>query len=273
MAITTHTKMANRFGLKTYIYAATDTALETLLATLDFVNVSDIDINSDRVFWYAGQAHAKQGAFDNPMEGTFKLSTQETTAELLALIAGEDLSTFDGTSIDFKTSVNTVPKYYIIKSDTVWVDESGTTYAETMTFHKVCPQKAYNISYNGDGDPVSVDVTFDVMQDDNGKVLTIRRVSEELATADLDIIAAGSEVTLITYASATTFNINMETDPYIMLDPAGFNVSLKTSTYAPNVNFIGNATSGNEVYEILSPGTFTIPLKANPSNLATLVVS
>lgn len=175
MAIAKTTKMANRYGLKTYIYAATDTAMASALVTLDFINVSDIDINGDRVYWHAGQAFARKGGFDNPIEGTFKLTAQETTVELLALMAGKNLGTFTGTSVIFQNSSNVAPTYYIIKSETVWVDEAGTTYAETMTFHKVCPQKAISISYNGDGDPVSVEITFDVMEDGDGKVLTIAR--------------------------------------------------------------------------------------------------
>ena len=58
-------------------------------------------------------------------------------------------------------------------AETVWHDADGLTYAETLTFHKACPKRAFNISYSGDGDPTSVDVEFDLMQDAAGKVLTV----------------------------------------------------------------------------------------------------
>jgi hypothetical protein len=174
MAISTTTQFANRYGLNISIYAATDTSMSSALTTIDFANVSDIDISGDRTWATGGQAHVNKIGFNDPIQGTFKLSTQIMTMELLNMMAGGTVGS-GTTSVVFENVANSMPKYYIIKAETVWQDEAGATYDETITFHKACPKRALNISYNGDGDPVSVDIEFDLLQDSNGKVLTITK--------------------------------------------------------------------------------------------------
>ena len=174
MAISTTTQFANRYGLNVSIYAATDTSMSSALMTIDFVNVSDIDISGDRTWATGGQAHVNKIGFNDHVQGTFTLSTQIMTMELLNMMAGGTVGS-GTTTVSFENTANSMPKYYIIKAETVWQDAAGATYDETITFHKACPQRALNISYNGDGDPVSVDVVFDLLQDANGKVLTITK--------------------------------------------------------------------------------------------------
>ena len=174
MAIASTTQFANRYGLNITIYAATDISMSDALMTIDFANVSDIDISGDRTWATGGQGHVNKIGFNDPVRGTFKLSTQLMTMELLNLMAGGTAGS-GTTTVVFENKANDVPKYYIIKAETVWQDAAGLTYDETMTFHKACPKRALNISYNGDGDPTSVDVEFDLLQDENGKVLTITK--------------------------------------------------------------------------------------------------
>lgn len=174
MAIAATTQFANRYGLNVSLYAESDTSMSTPLMTIDFANVSDIDISGDRTWATGGQAHVNKIGFNDPVQGTFKLSTQIMTMDLLNLMAGGTAGS-GTTTVVFENKANEAPKYYIIKADTVWQDASGTTYDETMTFHKACPKRALNISYNGDGDPTSVDVEFDLLQDANGKVLTVNK--------------------------------------------------------------------------------------------------
>lgn len=174
MAIATTTQFANRYGLNISIYAADDTTMASALMTIDFANVSDIDISGDRTWATGGQGHVNKIGFNDPVQGTFKLSTQLMTMELLNLMAGGEAGS-GTTTVTFENKTNDAPKYYIIKAETVWQDAAGATYDETMTFHKACPKRALNISYNGDGDPTSVDVEFDLLQDDNGKVLTVTK--------------------------------------------------------------------------------------------------
>lgn len=174
MAITNTTQFANRYGLNVTIYAHTDTEMASPLTVIDFANVSDVSLSGERVWATGGQDHANKIGFNDPLQGTLTLSTQIMTIELLALMSGGDVTT-TGTTVAFGNDTNTAPKYYIIKAETVWQDSDGSTYSETLTFHKACPKRAFNISYNGEGDPTSVDVEFDLLQDAEGKVLTVSK--------------------------------------------------------------------------------------------------
>ena len=174
MAITNTTQFANRYGLNVEIYDHADTEMATPLMTIDFANVSDVDISGDRTWATGGQDHSNKIGFNDPLKGTFKLSTQIMTMELLTLMAGGEI-TSAGSSVTFENTANVTPKYYIIKAETVWQDAEGQTYSETLIFHKACPKRAFNISYKGEGDPTSVDVEFDLMQNTEGKVLTVNK--------------------------------------------------------------------------------------------------
>jgi len=180
--MTSATQFANRYGLNITVYAYTDgTTGDTPLTTIDFANVSDISLSGERTWATGGQDHANKIGFNDPIQGTFKLSTQIMTMELLNIMAGGEAGD-NVTSVTFENTANTAPKYYTIKAETVWQDATGVTYSETLTFHKACPKRAFNISYSGEGDPTSVDVEFDLLQVETGvnqgKVLTVTKADK-----------------------------------------------------------------------------------------------
>lgn len=176
---------ANRYGLNVLVYAygtdlsATGEDAVAPLLTIDFANTCEADISGDRVWATGGQGHVNRVAFNDPIQGTFRISTQLMTAKLLDLMAGNDIA-LENTAdeIVFQNAANGTPVYYMVVATTVWQGEDKKSYAETLTFHKVCPRRALNISYSGEGDPTSVDVEFDVLEDPNThKVLTIKKVA------------------------------------------------------------------------------------------------
>lgn len=173
-------KMANRFGLNTKIYKYTNgTVGETEVLNIDFANVSEISLSGDSVWATGGQAHGNMIGFNNPLSGSFKLSTQIMTNELLALMAGQEIVA-SATEVVFKNdSAATTPKYFTIASETVWQGEDGTVYEENLTFHKAFAKRALNITYDGSGDPVSCDIEFELAQDADGKVLTVKKAAQE----------------------------------------------------------------------------------------------
>ena len=177
MALTKSTQFANRYGLDLQIFAYTDGTIDegaTPLMTIDFANSCDLDISGERVWATGGQEHANMIGFNDPIQGTLTVSTQIMTPQLLALLSGSE-TLDEADEIVFENNALTAPKYFTLKTATVWQDKAGEVYSENMTFHKVSPQKAYNISYAGEGDPTSVDVVFDVLQTEAGKVLTINK--------------------------------------------------------------------------------------------------
>lgn len=183
MAIQKDSQMANRYGLDTklYKYGTHGTEGATALMNIPFANISEIDISGDTVWATGGQSHGNIVGFNNPLTGSFKLSTQIVTQELLALIAGQDIETTSDTIVFENTSNATMPTYFTITSETVWQDKEGNTYGENLVFHKAIAKRALNIQYNGEGDPVSIDVEFELAQDDEGKVLTITKAKKEEA--------------------------------------------------------------------------------------------
>lgn len=95
------------------------------------------------------------------------ISTQVITPALMKLVAG-DTTTTVGTET-FK-SVTNVP-YYKITGTTAWKGEDGVTYTETITAYKAIIRPTYSGSYSGDGDPRSIDINIELMEDDtNGMI-------------------------------------------------------------------------------------------------------
>ena len=68
------------------------------------------------------------------------------------------------------------PGCYIIYGDTVWKDTNDTITAEHFKAYKAMPQKAFSITYQGSGDPLTFEMTFDLMEDEDGNVYTSSRI-------------------------------------------------------------------------------------------------
>lgn len=180
MAISNTTKMANRFGLdlEFYAYAADGTLGEAPVAKIDFANEVSLELTSDITWATGGQAHANMIGFKDPTEGTLTISTQVVNAQILALAAGGDVANAT-TTVSFKNDKeNIMPTYYIIKGTTVWQGEDNTTYTESITAFKACVKPGYNVTYNGSGDPQSLDIEFELGTNDAGKVVDIVRADK-----------------------------------------------------------------------------------------------
>lgn len=176
MALTKSTQYANRFGMNFKIYDITDTTLDTPLVTVEYLNEVSVDLSGSTVWATGGQSHANKVPFSDPMEGTMTWSTQIMTTELLALIAGKDMATFTGDEVIFNN--NDANKFYVVTGTTVWKDKDGIVYAEDVKCYKASPQKAYNVTYTGTGDPTSLDITWDLAEDDDGNVYSSKKLEK-----------------------------------------------------------------------------------------------
>ncbi len=232
-------KTANRKGAKIQLYKYSD---KSLFAYIDFANSVSIELNSNRVYATGGDSGARQVGFDDPIEGTLKISTQIVPIEFMALACspdgvatggelamrekitvategkltltktpvagtiyiykeGEDITatpaattatgsevTITGAKVgdvyiayyivasetakSITFSNNQTPGCYIVYGDTVWKDTNDTVIGEHFKAHKAMPQKAFSITYQGSGDPLTFEMTFDLMEDEDGKVYT-----------------------------------------------------------------------------------------------------
>lgn len=183
MALTKTSQLANRFGLNTKLYAYgsyTGDESDEPVMVLDFANISEINIEGDTVWATGGQSHGNKVGFNNPMSGSFKISTQIITSEILTLLAGKDVATASNEIVFENTADGMLSPYYTITSETVWQDKDGTKYSEDLVFFKAKAKRAFNIAYDGSGDPVSVDVEFELAEDDEGRLFKVTR-------ADVDV--------------------------------------------------------------------------------------
>lgn len=173
-------KMANRYGLNLNFYKYDSSAdvggyKGALAYTVEFANECALEITGDAVYATGGQGRKRLIRFDNPMEGTFTISTQVSTMPLLALVTGEDPSTADRKKVTFKNDNKAKTNYYVVEGETVYKSEDGTTYSEDIVLCKAVVNKNYSVSYSGDGDPQSIDVTFDLLENPDGEIATVER--------------------------------------------------------------------------------------------------
>lgn len=183
MAIGKTTKMANRYGvnLKIYPYAADGEIAtpDSPLVTIDYANEISVEITGEITWATGGRSHANLIGFKDPSEGTMTISTQIVPLDLLAIVAGEDPSATT-TKVTFaENEISANPTPYIITGETVWQGEDGTIYNETITAFKAFATPDYNVTYTGEGDPQSIDVTFNLATNEGGKMFEILRADRQ----------------------------------------------------------------------------------------------
>ena len=198
-----NTHIANRYGLNIRLCDANN--LDIVYQTIDFANISAIDISGDEVFAHGGAAHEKRVGFYNKLVGEFTLSTQILTNDLLCLMTG-GTANWDGSSpIVFKNRLLGQIRTFALICETVWQDKNGNVYGEQLILHRVRPRIAYNRKYALDGDVASVDIVFDIMQDAAGQVLT--RGEPKLLVAPQNVTADGTNVSWDEVANATSYDV------------------------------------------------------------------
>jgi hypothetical protein len=84
-----------------------------------------------------------------------------------------------------------VPKDYFITMSTLDKDEEGTLTPFIMTAYKATIQRNFELSFSSEGDPASVTITFDLLEDANGDVLDL---IEDTAGADEFSVSTNSIV-------------------------------------------------------------------------------
>ncbi len=66
--------------------------------------------------------------------------------------------------------------FYRLDGYTKLKDTEGLNSMEHVKAYKIQPQQALSLTYHGSGDPMSLDVTFDVLADDDDNVYSVTRV-------------------------------------------------------------------------------------------------
>ena len=80
-------KTANRKGANIQLRKYSD---KSLFAYIDYVNSVAVELTAGRVYATGGDSGARQVGFDDPIEGSIKLSTQIVPIEFVALACSPD---------------------------------------------------------------------------------------------------------------------------------------------------------------------------------------
>ena len=240
-------KMANRYGLNLKLTNIKD---ESDTMVLDFANEVSLEITGEITWATGGQGHVKMIGFKDPKEGTLKISTQVTTMQVMQLISGGRLDA-KSNKVSFKDDGKIAFKYYKIEGDTVWKDEEGVVYEEKVTVYKALVKPNYNVTYNGSGDPTSIDIEFELAVDKEGNFVDIER-SE--ATTDI------SEAEIAPIPDQTETGAKIEPDLNVTINGNTLTVGKDYAvTYADNTA-VGTASAtitGINAYS----GTKTVTFK------------
>ena len=164
------TRIANRCGLDLKICDANNPS--TVYQKIDFANISTVDLSGDKSYATGGQNKGNRIIFNNKMVGELTLSTQILTQDLLCLMTGGGYAWDGEAPIAFRNRLFDRLRAFTIVGETVWKGTDGQVYGEHIVFHRVKPKIAYKRSYAGDGDVVDVDIVFELLQDDDGRVIT-----------------------------------------------------------------------------------------------------
>ena len=163
-------------------YADTQTITATADGTLT-IAVAKGTIQPGTVFVYPEGQFGDESA---AIKGTFASNTFTATTAIeivknkvyevgyiVSKTAGVKKISFNNTKL---------PKDYYITMKTVDKDEEGLLTPFLMTAYKATIQRNFELSFSSEGDPASVTLTFDLMEDKNGNILDMVEITEGSAS-------------------------------------------------------------------------------------------
>lgn len=78
---------------------------------------------------------------------------------------------------------NQLPRDYFITMKTVDKDENGILTPFIITAYKASVKRDFEVSFSSEGDPASVTMTFDLMEDKNGNVMDMIELTDDVISA------------------------------------------------------------------------------------------
>lgn len=149
---------------------------KTITATETGKLTVDENAQAGSVYVYAA------GEFgDTPVEGTFAdgvFSADSITADTEYEVGYVVNKTTGVKRVSFNNKK--IPKDYFITMSTLDKDEEGTLTPFIMTAYKASIQRNFELTFSSEGDPASITLTFDLMEDKNGNVLDIVEDTENV---------------------------------------------------------------------------------------------
>lgn len=162
----------------TAAYAASQTITATDAGKLA-IEVKNGTITTGTVFAYPADAFGDEAAL---IEGTFADGTfTATTASEIAVGTAYKVGYIVNRTGVKKITFNNkrLPKDYFITMTTVDKDEEGMLTPFVMTAYKASIQRNFELSFSSEGDPASVTLTFDLMEDKDGNIFDMVELTED----------------------------------------------------------------------------------------------
>lgn len=138
------------------------------------------EIKTGTVFAYPAGSFGDEDAAINGTYASGKFTA--TTASDIAVDSEYDI----GYIVTRSTGVKRVtfnnkklPKDYYITMQTLDKDEEGEYVPFVMTAYKATIQRSFDLSFSSEGDPASVTLNFDLMEDKDGNVLDIIELPDD----------------------------------------------------------------------------------------------
>lgn len=144
----------------------------TTSGSLDITAPSNGTIVEGSVFVYADGEFGYdtiEGTFSN---GKFTASTSEDVAKDSEYEVGYIVEKTSGVK---KISFNNkkVPKDFYIEMSTLEKDEDGVLTPFIITCYKATPKREFELSFSSEGDPATVSIQMDLLEDKDGNVMDI----------------------------------------------------------------------------------------------------
>lgn len=164
----------------TAAYADAQTVTATAAGSLDIVLPEGGTVVAGTVFVYPEDSFGDEDAL---IEGTWAENKfTATSADKIAIngkyTIGYVINRTKGVKrIAFNN--NKLPKDYFITMKTVDKDEEGLLTPFVMTAYKASIQRNFELSFSSEGDPASVTLTFDLMEDKDGNVLDMVELTDD----------------------------------------------------------------------------------------------
>lgn len=166
----------------TAVYAEHKVITAATAGTLSITVPTGQEVKAGTVFVYPEGAY---GDASQAIVGTFASGTFTETAQTDQQIASGNKYEV-GYLVTRTTGVKKIsfnnkklPKDYYITQRTLDKDEEGNFAPFLMTAYKASIQRSFDLSFSSEGDPASVTLTFDLMEDKDGNVMDIIELEDE----------------------------------------------------------------------------------------------
>lgn len=161
-------------------YADSQTVTCSTAGELSITVADGNEIKEGTVFVYPADSYGDETTIikGTYAAGKFTATTASEIAVDSSYVVGYIISRESGVE---KISFNNkkLPKDYYITQKTLDKDEYGVMSPFLITAYKAAIQRNFELSFSSEGDPASVTLTFDLMEDKEGNILDMVRLPDD----------------------------------------------------------------------------------------------